>query len=157
LTPAISIPASAGPATDGYMSGAQAQAVADAAARLLVIKAGSAQSQDIQLVAATATTRVFRALVAGTIERITAESDVVPAVGESMTVDILIGAASALTAAILLDAATSPAPNTPVAGAVNPAANAFVVGNLITIVRTYVAGGGPAMTQTEVDSLVKFD
>jgi hypothetical protein len=120
----------------GAVQNVGAEAAAGAAARVA--------GEDYQAVAATATSRVFRAMRAGTIEEFNASADNaagLPAAGESMTLDILINGAPVLTTPILIDD-TYVAAGTVVVGAINAAAKAFVRGDLIEIVRTYVAGGG---------------
>jgi len=100
-----------------------------------------------QSVAATATTRVFRAVTDGTIESFAAETGDVAAAGESMDLDIQIDGVSALVSPVTIDDSILTA--TPVDGVIDTGANTYVAGDLIEIVRTYVAGVGPTpMTNT---------
>jgi hypothetical protein len=114
--------------------------------RLLAIGSGAELFEDAsQAVSApgATTVRSFRAVSPGAIAGLVAECGAIPAVGESMAVDVTINTVSACTTRAILDAVSSPAPGTPVAAVINPLAAAYLAGDLIEIVYTYVAGGGP--------------
>jgi hypothetical protein len=132
--------------THAIGTGMDHSSVAAHDARLLAIGSGAELFEDRSQavsVPGPVVVRAFRAVSPGAISALVAECGAIPAVGESMTVDVMINAVSACTTPALLDAVTSPAPGTPVAAVINPLAAAYVTGDLIEFVFTYVAGGGP--------------
>ena len=120
-----------------------------------LIGAGRSQMDSRQIAASTETLRLFRALAAGKIVSVAAETGVVAAAAESMTFDVEIGGVTCLTGVITID--DTVVIDTPEAGVVNTAANTFAAGDLIRVVRTYVAGGAPTpMSSTVVDVQLQF-
>lgn len=109
----------------------------------MVNKAASLQST-----AATATLAAWIAEFDGVVKDVQLDLAVLPAAGESMVFDVRKNGSTILTA-------TYTANNTLTVkrvglGYLLTGTHSFVKGDLITVVRTYVAGGGPAMTASQV-------
>jgi hypothetical protein len=114
--------------------------------------------ENYQGAAASEPLRVFRALKAGTLIAVTAETGTVAAAGETMTFMVLKNNAVNMLSAVVTINSTIVI-DTPVPGSLSavPGAIDFAVGDLISVDRVYVAGGGATpMRDTAVGIQVQY-
>lgn len=108
------------------------------------------RKQSLQATAATATLGFWVAEFAGKIQEVELGLAVLPASGESMVFDVRKNGSTILTAAFTANPTTATAKRIDLSHLLSPSLSVFSEGDLFTVVRTYTAGGGPAMTYSQV-------
>lgn len=107
------------------------------------------RKSSVQATAATATLGTWVADYSGHIQEAQAVLGVLPASGESMVIDIRKNGSTILTGTLTVNSSTT-SKYTDMTSLISAALASFVPGDIFTVVRTYTAGGGPAMTYSEV-------